>query len=184
MSSSNRAVAVIADTSLGLSPDELATFRAHGARVLGTSVASSRASITSAATRGRGASRSSIASSSRAGSAASSHHGGGMSGRLMLDAGQLSQLGVYFERLMGSIQDRVDYLALQTTQSATSQSMRAANSIANADTEIARFKKIMREIDELETEFDKVRHIRDIVKLQRSRVESISNKFDNKYGRR
>lgn len=119
MSSSNRAVAVIADTSLGLSPDELATFRAHGARVLGTSVASSRASITSAATRGRGASRSSIASSSRAGSAASSHHGGGMSGRLMLDAGQLSQLGVYFERLMGSIQDRVDYVSSKVSTIST-----------------------------------------------------------------
>lgn len=65
----------------------------------------------------------------------------------------------------------------QTTRAASSQAMRAANTIANADAEIARFKEIMRQIDELEMEFDKVRHIRDIVKAYRSRVEGISNKL-------
>ena len=58
--------------------------------------------------------------------------------------------------------------------------MRAANSIANADAEIARFKEIMRQIDELEMEFDKVRHIRDIVKAYRGRVEGISNKLSRR----
>lgn len=65
----------------------------------------------------------------------------------------------------------------QTTRAASSQAMRTANTIANADAEIARFKEIMRQIDELEMEFDKVRHIRDIVKAYRSRVEGISNKL-------
>lgn len=59
--------------------------------------------------------------------------------------------------------------------------MRAANTIANADAEIARFKEIMRQIDELEMEFDKVRHIRDIVKAYRSRVEGISNKLGRRW---
>lgn len=45
--------------------------------------------------------------------------------------------------------------------------------MAGADAEIARFKDILRQIDELETEFDKVRHIRDIVKAFRGRVEGI-----------
>ena len=58
--------------------------------------------------------------------------------------------------------------------------MRAANSIANADAEIARFKEIMRQIDELEMEFDKVRHIRDIVKAYRGRVEGISSKLNRR----
>lgn len=53
------------------------------------------------------------------------------------------------------------------------QSRNAANSIAAADAEIARFKDIMRQIDDLETEFDKVRHIRDIVKGYRARVEGV-----------
>ena len=106
----------VADTSLGLTSAELATFRAHQAIALGGagSVAgSSRASVAgSVSTRGRGASRSSVASSSRAGSAASSQHGGGVTGRLMLDAGSLSVLGGYFERLMGRIQDRLEYVCI------------------------------------------------------------------------
>jgi hypothetical protein len=91
----------------------------------------------------------------------------------MLDAGSLSVLGAYFDRLMGRIQERVDYLTLQTTQASTAQSRGAANTMASADSEIARFKDILRQIDELETEFDKVRHIRDIVKAFRGRVEGL-----------
>ncbi len=64
-------------------------------------------------------------------------------------------------------------LTTQTTLAATAQSRAAANTIAGADAEIARFKDILRQIDELETEFDKVRHIRDIVKGFRARVEGI-----------
>ena len=55
--------------------------------------------------------------------------------------------------------------------SLTAQSRSAASTMAGADAEIARFKDILRQIDELETEFDKVRHIRDIVKAFRGRVE-------------
>jgi hypothetical protein len=100
----------VPDTALGLTPSELVTFRQHQTIALGGGVASSRASVAgSTSTRGRGASRSSVASSSRAGSAASSAGGGG--GRLMLDAGSLSVLGAYFERLMGRIQERVDYVS-------------------------------------------------------------------------
>lgn len=98
----------IPDTSLGLTNAELYTFRQHQSIALqGQGVTSSRASVTS--TRGRGTSRNSVASSSRAGSAASSAGGG--NGRLMLDAGSLSALGSYFERLMGRIQERVHYVS-------------------------------------------------------------------------
>ena len=96
----------VPDTSLGLTNAELHTFRQHQSIAL-QGVSSSRASV--ASTRGRGTSRSSIASSSRAGSAASSATGG--NGRLMLDAGSLSVLGSYFERLMGRIQERVNYVS-------------------------------------------------------------------------
>jgi hypothetical protein len=64
-------------------------------------------------------------------------------------------------------------LTAQTTQTTTLQSRSAASSIAAADAEIARFKDILRQIDELEVEFDKVRHIRDIVKGYRARVEGV-----------
>lgn len=50
--------------------------------------------------------------------------------------------------------------------------------MAAADAEILRFRDLLRQIDELEVEFDKVRHIRDIVKGFRSRVEGLERKFD------
>ena len=65
-------------------------------------------------------------------------------------------------------------LTAQTSRATTAQSRSAASSIAAADAEIARFKEILRQIDDLETEFDKVRHIRDIVKGYRARVEGVS----------
>ena len=71
-------------------------------------------------------------------------------------------------------------LTAQTTASTISQSNRAATSIAAADAEIARFREILRQIDELETEFDKVRHIRDIVKGFRARVESLERRVDSR----
>lgn len=61
--------------------------------------------------------------------------------------------------------------------STTSQSRRAANTVATADAEIARFKEVLRQIDELEMEFDKVRHIRDIVKGFRARVEGLAGRM-------
>ena len=39
---------------------------------------------------------------------------------------------------------------------------------------------ILRMIDELETEYDKVRHIRDIVKSFRGRVEGLERRVDAK----
>jgi hypothetical protein len=68
-------------------------------------------------------------------------------------------------------------LTAQTTVSSTASSRSAAGTMASADAEIARFREILRQIDELETEFDKVKHIRDIVKGYRARVESVSRKM-------
>ena len=45
-----------------------------------------------------------------------------------------------------------------------------------ADAEIARFKQILRQIDELETEFDKVRRIGEIVKGFRARVAALDKR--------
>ncbi|MCJ1434390.1 hypothetical protein MMC27_003758 [Xylographa pallens] len=170
----------IPDTQLGLSSAEVHLLRQHQALALAPAPSYASSTVSSAqrygsasAGRGRGSVRSS-ATSSRAGSAGSAAAG---QGRLVLDAGSLSVLGAHFERVMGRIQERVDYLSAQTTMSTTSQSRSAASTIANADAEIARFKDILRQIDELETEFDKVRHIRDIVKSFRARVEGIGGRL-------
>lgn len=71
-------------------------------------------------------------------------------------------------------------LTAQTTITTTSQSRSAAATMAAADAEIARFKDILRQIDDLENEFDKIRHIRDIVKAYRARVESVSRGLDRR----
>lgn len=50
--------------------------------------------------------------------------------------------------------------------------------MAAAEAECARFREIIRQIDEMEVELDKVRHIRDIVKGFRSRVEGLDRQMD------
>ncbi|KAI9670916.1 MAG: hypothetical protein M1817_003801 [Caeruleum heppii] len=149
----------IPDTSLGLSRDEILLLRQHQPIALSTHAGSG----------GRGSGR-----GSRAGSNASSH---AAQGRLMLDPGSLNALGRHFDRLMGAISQRLAQLTHQTTLSTGARSASAASALSLADAEIARFHAILRQIDELEREFDKVRHIRDIVKGFRGRVETLERKM-------
>lgn len=66
----------------------------------------------------------------------------------------------------------------EQTQTATLvQYDRAGNAIQAADAEIARFREILRQIDELQVEFDKVRRIAEIVKAFRARVEALDRKI-------
>lgn len=130
-------------------------------------------------------------SSSRAASRASSQ------GRLLLDPTSLQALGAHFDRLMYSIQQRWQYVSsqrvlratppvwmlivlqlTQQTQTATQiQYDRAGNALQMADAEIARFRSILREIDELQVEFDKVRRIGEIVKGFKARVDYLDRRF-------
>lgn len=64
------------------------------------------------------------------------------------------------------------------TQNATgAQYDRAGNLIDDADAEIERFEEILRQIEELQTEFEKVRRIGEIVKHYRSRVEALDRRI-------
>jgi hypothetical protein len=56
--------------------------------------------------------------------------------------------------------------------------------IADADAEIAKVRRIIASIDELENEFDKIKRIRDIVKNYRARVESLDHRLDQASRRR
>jgi hypothetical protein len=140
----------VPDTQLGLTNDEIALLRHH--------------QQAAASTAG--------GSSSRAASRASSQ------GLLLLDGSSLAALGRHFDRLMQQIQARLDYLTEQSNAVATQQYDRAGNAIAIADTEIARFHDILRQIDELEDDFDKIRHIRDIVRAYRQRVEEMEREVE------
>lgn len=143
----------VPDTQLGLSLDEIALLRHHQ-------------QVAAASTAGG-------SSSSRAASRASSQ------GLLLLDGSSLAALGRHFDRLMQQISARLDYLSEQSQMVAQQQYDRAGNAIAIADSEIARFHDILRQIDELELDFDKIRHIRDIVKSYRQRVEEMDQQVDN-----
>ncbi len=140
----------VPDTQLGLTNDEIALLRHH-----------QQAAVSTAG-----------GSSSRAASRASSQ------GLLLLDGSSLAALGRHFDRLMQQIQARLDYLAEQSQMVAQQQYDRAGNAIAIADSEIARFHEILRQIDELEVDFDRIRHIRDIVRSYRQRVEEMEREVE------
>lgn len=61
---------------------------------------------------------------------------------------------------------------------------RAGNVARNADAEIARTRTIIASIDDLETEFDKIAHIREIVKQYRGRIEGLDQRLDQAARRR
>lgn len=150
MSSSSQAPQSVSVTQLGLSNDEAALLQ-HAQR--------------EAAAGG--------SSSSRAASRASSQ------GLLLLDSGSLAQLGRHFDRLMGQISAQIDHLTEQSQIVTMSVYDEAGNLIDNADAEIRRFHSIIAQMDELEVEFDRIRHIRDIVRGYRQRVQDMERALEN-----
>ena len=80
---------------------------------------------------------------------------------------------------MQQIQARLDWLSEQSQTVGQQQYDRAGNAIATADSEIARFHDIIRQIDELEVDFDRIRHIRDIVRGYRQRVEEMEQQMEH-----
>lgn len=141
----------VPDTALGLSAEEIQLLR-QGQAALGN---------------GGGGS-----SSSRAASRASSQ------GLLLLDSSSLSALGRYFDRLMASIEQNIRHLSEQAQMFTQVQYDRAGNIIDGADAEIARYTEILRQLDELELDFDRMAHIKEIVKGYRSRVESLERDLE------
>ncbi|KAF2741183.1 hypothetical protein EJ04DRAFT_423638 [Polyplosphaeria fusca] len=115
---------------------------------------------------------------SQAGSSSSRAASQSSQGRLLLDPSSLQALSAHFDRLMYTIQQRWHYLSQQTQTATHVQYDRAGNAIQNADAEIARFRAILREIDELQVEFDKVRRIGEIVKGFKSRVTNLEQQFN------
>lgn len=151
--SSQNSTAAVPDTQLGLTSEEIQLLRQHQQ---------------AAAAAG--------SSSSRAASRASSQ------GLLMLDASSLSALGRHFDRVMQHIQQQLEYLSEQSQMVTMAVYDRAGNLIDNADAEIARYHDIMRQIDELELDFDRIAHIRDIVRDFRRRAEELERELDRSSG--
>ncbi|PHH76858.1 hypothetical protein CDD80_1157 [Ophiocordyceps camponoti-rufipedis] len=143
----------VPDTQLGLSAEEIQLLR-QGQAALGGG--------------GGGAS-----SSSRAASRASSQ------GLLLLDNSSLTALGRYFDRLMANMEQNIRYLSEQAQVFTQVQYDRANNIIDGADAEIARYHDIIRQLEELEVDFDRIAHIKEIVKGYRQRVERLEREMES-----
>ena len=139
----------VPDTQLGLSAEEVQLLRQGQAAL------------------GHGGS-----SSSRAASRASSQ------GLLLLDSSSLASLGRYFDRLMANIEHNIRYLSEQAQMFTQVQYDHAGNIIDGADAEIARYTEIIRQLDELEVDFDRIAHIKEIVKGYRVRVEELERDLE------
>ncbi|KAJ9623659.1 hypothetical protein H2203_005921 [Taxawa tesnikishii (nom. ined.)] len=137
---------------LGLTNDEIHTLRQHQTVALQQQQAAG-------------------SSSSRAASNASSQ------GRLLLDPTSLQLLAQHFDRVMNAIRQRLHLLNQQTELAVQRQAALANQSVAAAEVEIARFRAILQQIDELETELDKIRRIGEIVKGFRARVEALERRI-------
>ncbi|KAK3330538.1 hypothetical protein B0H66DRAFT_66818 [Apodospora peruviana] len=154
MSSSSQGVPnAVPDTQLGLTVDEIQLLR-HGQQAV------AQAGSTS----------------SRAASRASSQ------GLLLMDSSSLSALGRHFDRVMQHIQQQLEYLMAQSEIVTMQVYDRAGNLIDNVDAEIARYHEIMAQIDDLELEFDRIRHIRDIVREYRHRAEELERELERSGG--
>ncbi|EFQ32680.1 uncharacterized protein GLRG_07824 [Colletotrichum graminicola M1.001] len=104
--------------------------------------------------------------------------GGGIQlGLLLLDSTSLAALGRYFDRVMGQIEQQIVYLSEQSQMFTMAQFDRAGNLVEGADAEIARYHDLLRQLDELELDFDRIRHIKDIVRGYRSRVEDMEREL-------
>ncbi|KAK8019079.1 hypothetical protein PG990_004217 [Apiospora arundinis] len=90
-------------------------------------------------------------------------------GQLLLDASSLAALSIHLDLLMGQTKQRIEYLSTQSPE-VRMQYDEAGNLVDTTDSDIANFHNIMRQLDELELDFDRIRHIRDVVRgfLQKS----------------
>ena len=145
----------VPDTQLGLTPEEIQILRQGQAALNGGSSTTAGGST-----------------SSRAASRASSQ------GLLLLDSSSLRDLGRYFDRLMDNIEQNIHYLSEQAQMFTQVQYDRAGNIIDGADAEIARYTEILRQLDELEVDFDRIAHIKEIVKGYRSRVVDLERELE------
>lgn len=99
-----------------------------------------------------------------------------------MDPSSLAALGRHFDRVMQRIQQQLEYLIEQSQQVNLEVYDRAGNLVDNADREIARYQSLMAQIDELELDFDRIAHIREIVAGFRQRAEHLERELERSGG--
>ncbi|KAF8435265.1 hypothetical protein BGX38DRAFT_1069392, partial [Terfezia claveryi] len=106
-------------------------------------------------------------------SSPSSSNAGGLS----LDSNALTALSMHFDGLMAAITARVQALSEQTRTSTQATHHRSSHVVDRATVEIETLRDILRQCDELETEFLKIKRLGEMVKGFRKRVETLEKKM-------
>ncbi|KAL0636049.1 hypothetical protein Q9L58_004955 [Maublancomyces gigas] len=101
----------------------------------------------------------------------------GSAGGLSLDPGALQALSTHFDNLLASITQRVETLSVQTLRSTQASHRRASKVVDHATIEIETLRDILRQCDELQNEFLKIKRIGEIVKGFRIRVDSLEKRI-------
>ena len=91
----------------------------------------------------------------------------------------MTALGRHFDRVMQRVQQQLEYLVEQSQIVTMHVYDLDGNLVDNADAEIARYQEIMRQIDELELDFGRIAHIRDVVREFRYRAEEMERELDH-----
>lgn len=105
--------------------------------------------------------------SSRAASRASSQ------GLLLLNPNSLQSLTRYFDNIMARIGQRLDALQYQVEASTAAANGNSELAMQYAEQEAERLEDAMRQMDELDAEWERMAHLREIVQAYRARVEQI-----------
>ncbi|KAL7271662.1 hypothetical protein RUND412_005551 [Rhizina undulata] len=95
---------------------------------------------------------------------------------LSLDPAALAALSMHFDQLLLAITQRVETLSNQTLRSTQSTHKRAASVVDRASAEIENLRDILRQCDDLQNEFLKIKRIGEIVKGFRARVEALEKR--------
>lgn len=115
------------------------------------------------------------ASSRRSSTSVQSSSGGAAA--LSLDPKALAQLSAHFDGLLTAITSRVEVLSQQTLRSTNAHHRRAQSVADRASMEMERLREIIRQCDELQNEFLKIKRIGEIVKGFRTRVEILEQRI-------
>jgi len=97
---------------------------------------------------------------------------------LLLDDSSLASLGHHFDRLMVHISHELNRLVEESSIVTLEVEDAQGRTIDNVDVEIARFQDILRRVDALEMDFDRIVQIRDIVRGFRTRAEELEAMID------
>jgi len=102
---------------------------------------------------------------------------GSSSATISLDPRALARLSEHFDDLLSTITVRVENLSQQTLKATNAHHRRASSVADHATREIERLREILRQCDELQIEFLKIKRIGEIVKGFRARVEVLEQRI-------